>query len=167
MQEYIVDFQGFQWPSNRFILKEIAVIDLQTNNYVTHLFEPPTNWDLLPVKYKCANLWLTRNFHNLNWNDGYIPYHFLQKVLKQLILGATCIYVKGYEKKKFLTEILDNKYLVIDLTDVNCPALKYLTNDKNVKCPHHLDDDEHSKYHCALKNVQMLKSWISVFSYDE
>ena len=51
--DYIVDLQGFQDPcENDFIVKEIAVLGLQDNFAVCHVFAPPVNWKDLPRKYQ-------------------------------------------------------------------------------------------------------------------
>ena len=99
--EYIVDLQGFQQPINEFVVKEIAIMDTKSDYHVTHLFEPPCTWQSLPPKYKCTNNWLTRNLHNLNWNDGYFPYDSLKVALKSMLRHASCVYVKGKEKNCF------------------------------------------------------------------
>ena len=165
MMEYIVDMQGFQQPINEFVVKEIAIMDTKSNFYVSHVFEPPCTWESLPPKYKCTNNWLTRNYHNLTWNQGYFPYNELKHALKSMLHNASCIYVKGSEKKMFLNKLLNNKFYIINVNDVHCPSLKNLSTDVILKCPHHFNFD--SKYQCALKNVQLLKSWIVENSFDE
>ena len=74
-----MDLQGFQVPINEFVVKEIAVVDVKSDYYVTHLFEPPFDWNLLSAKYKCTNKWLTRNFRNLKWENGYFPFKILKE----------------------------------------------------------------------------------------
>lgn len=163
--EYIVDLQGFQIPINEFVVKEIAVMDTNSEYYATHLFEPPCTWNSLPPKYKCTNKWLTRNYHNLIWDSGYFPYESLKLVLESMLQNASCVYVKGLEKKTFLQKILNNKFHIIDVSDVNCPSLKKLNLDKFLKCSNHCDMS--MKYQCALRNVQLLRSWICENSHDE
>ena len=163
--EYIVDLQGFQMPINQFVVKEIAVMDIKSDHHVVHLFEPPCVWSSLPAKYKCTNTWLTRNYHNLYWEDGYFPYKILKDAVKSMLRNASCIYVKGLEKKRFLEKLLHNKYYVIDVNDANCPSLKKLSENNFMKCPNHFD--ENANFQCALRNVQMLKTWICEHSVDE
>ena len=166
--EYIVDLQGFQQPINEFVVKELAVMHLQSPHHVTHLYEPPCVWESLPPKYKTTNNWLTRHFHGLEWNEGYFPYDELKSALKSMLFGASCVYVKGVEKKLFLQKLLKNKFYIIDLTDADCPSLQKLSLMSETEldtCPNHWY--KCSKLECALKNVQLMKNWICENSFDE
>ena len=65
----------------------------------------------------------------------------------------------------FLHNLLNNKFLIIDVNDVHCPSLKQIPKSLNVKCSQHHEVD--FNYQCALKNVYSLKSWICENSCDE
>lgn len=158
-----MDIQGFFEPINEFIVKEIAILYMNNDTYVRHLFEPPCEWNTLPAKYKSMNKWLTRNYHNLKWYDGNFEYDLLKTCLDMNLRNTSCVFVKGSKKKIFLDKLLNHKYNIIDITDCNCPSLRGLSTNKIVQCPTHLD----SKFRCALKNVHIMKSWISNNSYDE
>ena len=157
---YIVDLQGFQQPQNKFVLKELAVLSLYDSHYVIQLFEPPYEWTQLSAKYKSCNAWLTRNFHGLNWQDGHIPYNMRKSVIKSTLHDARIVYVKGKEKKDYLSKYLNNSILIIDLNDIDCPSLRtmYKDNYNNITCPHHTQLDD--KISCALKNVNSLRYWM-------
>lgn len=158
--DYLVDMQGFKRPDNQFVLKELALLPLTNDNKChpcTFLFLPPCQWHTLPAKYKCMNAWVERNYHGLPWNSGDVPYYAAEEILKVLLIDAAKIYVKGYEKRKWLEEIIGSSRTIVDLNEEkpDCPSLrKMLYDDKTlIPCPYHSD----GKFNCAAKNVQLLK----------
>ena len=61
--------------------------------------------------------------------------------------------------------LLDNKYYVFDVNDANCPSLKNLSAKNFVRCPNHFD--ENANFQCALRDVQLLKTWSCEHFVDE
>jgi hypothetical protein len=159
MEEFIVDVQGFKKPQNEFVFKELAIIPLSEDSQPTvYFFEPPYNYNLLPVKYRSENSWLKRNFHGLHWEDGDIPYGDLEDIFSTYASKARKIFVKGLEKKRWIQEITSN--LVYNVEDIGCPALSKISNlDKFKPCSHH-DECICRKPNCAVKNVLILKKWL-------
>ena len=152
--EYIVDVQGFKRPLNAFTFKEIAISPLEEDAVpAVFLFEPPYYWDSLPVKFRCENSWLTRNFHGIPWEAGEVPYADVQEVLINSLPRATKVWVKGLEKKQWLGRLVPH---VHNLEDLGCPSLTKLGNNHKKWCSHHT---QCSKPVCAAHNVQMLKNW--------
>lgn len=62
--------------------------------------EAPYSWDNLPIKYRCKNRWLTRNYHGSSWECGDTPYNEIEHIINDVSKSASYIYVKGLEKKK-------------------------------------------------------------------
>ena len=126
--KYIVDVQGFIRPMNVFTFKEVAITALEEDAVpFVYFFKPPYEWNSLSNKYKCANDWLTRNFHGLFWADGEIIYSDVKEVLQSVLKDATKVYVKGLEKKKWMSQLIPNVY---NLEDLGCPSLFKLGHPK-------------------------------------
>ena len=108
--DYVVDFQGFITSKNQFVFKEVAVTLLEEDAVpeVSH-FLPPCEWQSLSPKAQSTNRWLEWNFHGLPWRSGNIPYHQLEESIRDSLERADRIFVKGYEKKRWLRHILPNK----------------------------------------------------------
>ncbi|KAK0165646.1 hypothetical protein PV328_004148 [Microctonus aethiopoides] len=121
------------------------------------LFKPPFKWDELPKQYKTMHLWLTRNYHGILWDAGEIPYDKLNDVLHIILKGVGYIYVKGLEKKKWLSDIIKESKTIINLENLGCPSMK---NNEITSCPYHEYRKSSIMSHCALENVKQLKCWI-------
>lgn len=156
--EYVVDLQGFKKPINEFVLKEFSAISLTDSTPLTLSFEAPYMWNDLPVKYKCTNAWLTRNFHGLPWNFGSVPYNAATGIIQSILHNARTIYVKGSEKREWLANfLLEGSERIINLEMLDCPSLQELRKQIDSICPHH---ENLLKFNCAHRNVQLLKNWI-------
>ena len=155
--EYVIDVQGFKRAYNEFIFKELAIIPLGEDVQPTvYLFGPPHDWNFLAPRYKCENNWLTRNYHEINWQDGEIPYEEFEEILKSSVRGAGKIYVKGLEKQKWLKNIISR---VCNIEDLDCPSLSKLHGEKDSPC------SQHNLYicpnsNCAVRNAIALKRWL-------
>ena len=105
--EYILDIQGFQKCQNDYIVKELAILEVQDSSMpMVFTFKPPTFWSQLSVDEKCTARWLEMSFHGIRWNSGTIPYDQLSDILHKYLKNAKKIFIKGIQKKKFLTKIL-------------------------------------------------------------
>lgn len=156
--EWVVDVQGFKKPINEFVLKEFAVIPVHDKKLqpLAFIFQPPCTWDSLPVKYQRINAWLTRNFHGLSWDSGDLPYDAAKEIIRNILLHACTIYVKGVEKKEWLTSFMGESMRIVNLEDLECPSLMRLREQTPPTAyPHH-----HSKINCAGENVKLLRNWV-------
>lgn len=162
--DYIVDLQGFKKPINEFVLKEISIIEVGSDKIeepLTLLFESSVSWNSLPVKYKATNLWLERNFHGISWNSGNIPCEAAKNIIQTVLQDARIIYVKGLEKKCWLTNFTDESVNIIDMETLDCPSLKKLLKiSPNARCSYHSNI---LNCNCASVNVKILKSWLNVY----
>lgn len=156
--EFIVDVQGFKQSLNSFVFKEVTILSVEDDAVPTvFYFEPPHRWNLLSQQNKCSNRWLERNFHGISWKFGDIPYKKLKNTLEVALVGAKKIYVKGIEKRAWLKQVLDSKYLIINLEDLGCPSLKKLPKNEEVICNNHT----HAwKPVCAVQNAAVLRTWL-------
>lgn len=148
----IVDVQGFKSEDNVFIPKEIAI--LSENRALMIIIKPPYPFYNLTRKERLTVAWIEKN-RGILWNEGFVPY-FCYKSLISEFFKNKYIYTKGYEKVKWLKEILDSEN-VHNLEDFNCPNLetlykRYATALDIQTCIYHSNI-------CAYKNVTCMKKW--------
>jgi len=146
----IVDVQGFKGNNNEFILKELA-ISFNEHEFQNFIVQPPHQFEkLMKIKQKEAN-WLSKNHHGLGWNDGSVTYKSVKKFL--LENHITAVYVKGEEKKNWLSHMLQNKVMIQNLEEYGCPSFKVLRKtypSRTMLCTSHQGI-------CALKNASLLR----------
>lgn len=157
--EFVVDVQGFKMPVDQFVPKDFAAISLDPLiAYPTTLtFLPPCSWMDLPRAYKNINLMMTRKVHALTWEYGYIPYGYVGATIRYSLNNATIVYVKGAEKKDWLSHILGDSALVVNLETLECPPLRNLRAMFYSKWGF---DHEMPKCLCATENVRILRHWL-------
>lgn len=154
MSPIVVEFEGFQLSPHNFVIKELAFYDADFRYHGHWSFLPPFSWEQLPDKKRKTFSWLTRNFHNLRWDSGELPYSVLHVILSSLFASYKIIFTKGLEKTKFLENISGKKFL--NLNDFNCPKIHFLKYTE-VKCPNH---KPHFK-HCALVKASSYAMYIN------
>lgn len=163
----IVDLQGFKNNSNKFIVKEIAIL---TKNIKFHdIIKPPSPISELDYTHQKQVKWLTRNYHGIEWNDGFTTFRELQSTIEH-ILNGKIIYVKGAEKIIWLRRILGNKrntFEIVDLESKNCSISLHKKNKSSTHmkfhiCSKHKALQNNSFCWCALQHVLILRNWCQV-----
>jgi hypothetical protein len=104
--QFVVGNNGHLFVKEMAWLKQYSIIPRLC------LFHPPYPEEELNTKAKITNRYLKENVHGISWNDGYITYLDVPKIIYNL-RGCT-IYVVGKEKKNFLQKYL-SKTTIIDL----------------------------------------------------
>lgn len=159
-----VDLQGFKSNTNRFVVKEIAIV---TRNTTFHdiIKSTPSSFSDLDVVHKKQAKWLTYNFHGLKWDFGFITFQDLRKKIEPILNGKV-VYVKGENKIKWLQQILGfNSRLcqIIDIEPLNCALSLSINNGSTYTkfqvCKNHIAIKREIRCHCALKNVLILDDW--------
>lgn len=148
----IVDVQGFKTELNKFIPKEIAL--LNGNRVQTFLIRQPFPFYDLTVKEMKQVSWIERN-RKVFWKEGFIPFSFYRYEIAPLLKNKL-VYVKGLEKTKWIKEMFDNCN-VVNIENKGCPNFNILYNLYG-EC----NDVYTCIYHnniCALKNVICLNKW--------
>lgn len=156
----IVDFQGFKDNSNRFIVKEFALI---TKNLKFHdIIKSPAI--ILDEKHERQAEWLTKNYHGLDRSIGHISLTELHNTIHPILMNKT-VYVKGEEKVKWMQYILsaNKKINIINLETINCLISLHKKNIRNkfYACKNHqnIENKKNRIYHCAMENVSILNDW--------
>jgi len=159
--ECIIDLQGFQKSPNEFIFKEVAIYTLKEDSIpIVYLFSSPYSWINQTKEEMSANVWLSRSYHGIFWGQGDIPYNDLFKTLQKTLYNVKTIYVKGFQKKRWLEEIgMKN---VFNLEDIQCPSLKKLRlKASKYDCHHHHHFAVKNSFpYCAAHNAHLLKNWL-------
>lgn len=156
MSLVIVDLQGFKLvEDNEFICKEIAVINIKTDECVSKIFKPPFLWSALSNKNKKNVQWLTKYVHGLEWCSGDVSYDNLMTTIQELlsISEINKIYVKGLEKLKWLERFVCKK--IINLEDFDCPKLSKLCEPVQADYNNSLNFINHDGVH----NAKVLAKW--------
>lgn len=152
--ETFIDIQGFQDNNKKFILKEIAV--LTSHNELQHFIViPPYSFHMLSSNSKNTVKWLYRNHHGHKWDDGNTKFVDVVKFLKKYINNCQTVYVKGLEKKLWLSQVLNHPE-IIDLMDIKPTTIKKLRKTYlNIpRCISHNGI-------CAVENVFILRAFIT------
>lgn len=159
MECAFVDLQGFSFNKNSFAVKEICIL---TKNIKFHEFvKPPFPFSELIDCRKRQVEWLEKNYHGLNWDAGYITLQELKYTISPIVKGKILL-VKGYEKVKWMQNILNDENIVcINMEDINCDLKLSEPHIQSVSCSKH-NNVHHS--HCARNNAAMLKYWFYTHS---
>lgn len=161
-----VDLQGFKSNTNKFIVKEIAIVT-KTTTFHDIIKSAPSVFSHLDAVHQKQAKWLTYNFHGLKWNWGSITFNEMRKRIEPILSGKT-VCVKGAEKIHWLEEILGLKWglcHIIDIETLNCALSLSIDNGSTYQkietCNNHeaMIKSGERCCHCALKNALILQNW--------
>lgn len=152
----IIEFQAFRSNKNRFIIKELVILDLLTCVAYPFTFMPPFSFRKLNSKARKTNKWISKNFHHIDWYDGFITYSNLHSIMYHFCKEFGKIYTRGSEKKTWIQQ-----YTHCDVLDV--------TIDKTFPFQHQnvcfsSRNPKHAQSQCALQNAYHLAAFLE---YDK
>ena len=148
----IIEFQAFRGNNDKYIVKELVILDLQTYVIYTFLFKPPFSFNKLNSKSKRTNKWLTRNFHHIAWDDGYTSFKGLENIMYHYCSKFTKLYTRGLEKRNWI-----QLYTAKDVIDVKIDKLFDFEVDNVCILT---KNDEHTRFQCAVKNAYRLAAYL-------
>ncbi|KYN17405.1 hypothetical protein ALC57_10306, partial [Trachymyrmex cornetzi] len=141
----------------RFVVKEVAV--LKNGSELTYyIFTCPMPWRFLTKTDQSHASWVMTHHHGLRWYDGMVPYRIAQRLISETVgrESGAIVYVKGFEKREWLLDILNNDDIIVETIDVHygeIESLKTLNDTNTYRCR------RHSKC-CALQNVlKLFNQW--------
>lgn len=150
----VLDFQALVDGENNFIVRELAIEDLDYNRRKSWVFQIP------PDKHvndnNTSNKWLVNSYHGIPIDAGTVSYGEFPKILKDEIWSYDFLFAKGVEKCQFLSYACDRTVFELEKY-FNVPSLKKLESS-GVDCSlvaHRRDD-----FTCAVKNCSKLKKWL-------
>lgn len=142
-QPCIIEFQSFIGNSDEFIVKELVIMNLETNVVNYFLFKPPHYFSKLTAKAKKTNRWLTRHYHMISWNEGFTQYKELDNIMYHYCQQYGTIYTTGLKKCQFLSQYTTNNVVNLLIAKENnfntCQGI--CTSVKN---------ERHKTSNCAL-----------------
>lgn len=168
-KQVIIDFQGCTNSDNKFVLKEIAILHLDSKVNVEHITVKPQHvFASLPLKTQQEALWLYNHYHALTWHGGSVSEELAINILKKRAENNT-VYVKGLDKRICLIQMLGTQNKDIDVHNVEdliVPQFK-TTSDfvwPNIsilkktfplipRCDYHQGT-------CALQNVYLIHQYL-------
>lgn len=148
----IIEFQAFRGNDDKFIIKELVILDLLT--FIAHpfTFEAPFSFNTLTAKAKKTNKWLSKHFHHIKWYDGYICYTNLHSIMFHFCKQYTHIYTRGEEKRNWI-----QRYTHGSVYDINVNKdFKFKFNNLCIAT----QDSKHGQSHCALHNAYRLAAYL-------
>ena len=145
----VIEFQGFPKSDGKYIIKELAIIDVQNKCCNTWLFKSPSM-----LVTKDVN-WLRDHFHGLDRDSGDIDYSELREILRSYTIQFRQLFTKGDQKASFLSSLLPSGVNVINLELYGCPSLKKLETGEGCLIDPHVKGN----FHCARKNCHKLADW--------
>lgn len=162
--EYIfLDMQGFKDNINEFVLKEIYILskNLRFHDIVKSYLE----FSSLEKFQQLESIWLTKNYHGLDWNSGYISIDQARATMEPIVDGKIVL-LKGVEKIKWLKTIIPNSsYFCINIEDLGCNIKISNVFATRKICKKH--NSEYSKFHCAKENVWCIKKWFEKSNFNK
>jgi hypothetical protein len=148
----VVEFQAFRGNDDRFIIKELVILDLLTSIVYQFMFKAPFSFNCLTTKAKITNTWLTKHFHHIGWYEGFISYSNVHSVMFHFCKQFSHIYTRGQEKKNWI-----QRYTQGNVFDINVGIdFKYHINNICINAK----DPKHGQTHCALYNAYRLASYL-------
>ena len=139
MNLLVIDVQGFNIENNKFITKELAAYD--GDKLCHYIFKAPFDIKYLPSDLHKQALWLMKNHHCIDWNEGFTPLHKFVEIIKNLTEKVDHVYVKGNEKAKYIRQYSLKPVFELD----EDPKIK----KEDPRCFYH----SKSPSICALTNV--------------
>ena len=167
----VLDIQCFQDNTDEYIVKEVCVVDINSDTLLLHhIVGPPPPCDyVMTAKKRRETYWLTKHCHGLEWHQGAndIQYAALFDKLRTCLHNRSVIYVKGLKKKQFVEKYLLVKESaatttrVIDMHDIGCQSLDKVLSPPQLsvsllRCGQH----KSARHKCALANCTLLKAWL-------
>src|SRR5436190_1919134 len=149
-----MEFQSFKDNNGKFIVKELAILDLTSHVLYHFLFKPPCSFNSLNSKARRTNRWITNYFSRINWSEGFVSYNKLDSIMYRFCSKFKTIYTNGEEKRSWIQMFTINNV-------VNYPIDKQFITTKDVVCLA-VASEKHTKSNCAIKNAYRLSEYMKL-----
>ena len=153
---YVVDIEGF-YVKNRFIVKELAYYRIEDSKSEQFIFCAPYKWSELTKQEKKTVAFCEKHLHRIKWSIGLIPYNHIRKILSESFSVCDTIYVKGIEKLRHMTHLLQANYKIKNLEIFNCPKITHSFLGENSNC---ILKQHIKNHHCAVLKVYRFASFL-------
>jgi hypothetical protein len=148
-KQCIIEFQAFRDNQDKFIVKELVILDLTTNVPYSFIFKPPYPFESCNSKSRRTNSWLTNHYHYISWNEGNIDYLRCESLIKHFCYQFQTIFTTGSEKTMWISKFTNN--VVVDLK-----LPKELSNISVLPICLNIENSKHRTSNCSLSKVYKL-----------
>lgn len=161
MDGCVIMFETFPGEEEeRFVIKELAIVDIEQELCRVVLFKPPYKHSRLSTKNARTADWLESYYHGLSWYDGAVEYAQLQTIIRDVCRTYSIVFTKGLEHTRFLSKFHSN---VVDLNDQNATKYDNTLQDSWNRCcvkkHRHIKSNKYV-YNCALRKAQHYAKWL-------
>ena len=158
---FFIDFEAFQHGEERFVIKELCVIDKNLPlSPLYFVFKNKNHWSSLNRAQQKTYSYQSNYLHGLQWEEG--ESHYCQRCLWYWIKRSfpncqdSIFYVLGEQKRNFL-QIEFPKLTFVVYDNITLSSLPHIP--PNIKCLFRNHDDNH----CAcLKCYRMYQHFMNV-----
>lgn len=105
-KQCIIEIQAFRGNKGEFIIKELVIMDMDTNVVLYFLMKPPYSFKKLKYKYAKTNKWLMENYHHITWEEGFTDYKELDNIMYRYCQQFAVAYTSGLEKSKWIQQYM-------------------------------------------------------------
>jgi len=162
----VIDFTAFTARDKSIIVKEVSVIDVESQCVQHFVFKPPKDtgvWDgLVSRQYQ----WFSMHHHGLDYFDGSIEYSSLGEVVRSVCRDAAFIFAPSQDKAAWLENNVFNKSRVVFnlelfgcLNTLSSGVLFFPVEDDKNQCLLH--QMRAPGFYCTQSNVTSLAKWCS------
>lgn len=154
----VIDFEGFKYKQEEFIIKELSVCGESIDSIV---FLPPVPYNNLSTKEQKAHTWVTQHLHGIPWSSGKYPYQYLSQILRSFSqrYPLSEFFAKGEEKASVLAKYLEKP--VENLDSLGCPKVENLRGTVGCCDNHYLTNCKHN--HCSRRKAVLYHNWLTKY----
>lgn len=160
MGPYFVDFEAFQHGTERFLIKELCIIDVDRPlTPLYFIFRSPKAWDSLNSQQQMTYRYQSQHLHHLEYSEGVSLFcktcvaRFIKLTFPNCLAGI--FYVMGTQKFDYLR----NKFPCFNWCEYNGVTLNTLpTIPTNIQCFHR----DHGEHCACLKCYRLYQHYITL-----
>ena len=149
----VIEFHAFRGNDDKFIIKELVILDLLTFVVYPFMFEAPFSFNKLNAKAKTTNKWMSKYFHHIQWYEGYITYTNLHSIMFEFCSKYNLIYTRGLEKCNWIQRYTHDRVIDIHIDK----DFKY----QSANCCISVKNPKHGQTQCALHNAYRLAAYLN------
>ena len=131
---FVVDAQGFRDNNGAFILKELAIKWVHSDQLEHNVVHSAVPWFTLNEEKQKEAMHNATFIHGISWTDGDAELKRVRHMARVVTVNAFQIWAKGHEKCIFLRQFFNT--MVYDLERTGCPKASDLPyNGTFEECP--------------------------------
>lgn len=164
LEKAVIDYNAFIDQSGEVVIKELAVVDVNTKDVQHWIFKAPKGREIFKVTEDRTNpfyrnRWLTHNFHGLDFDDGTTSYEDMDLALQDLCRNFPVLYAISNDKCAVLEKLLDRP--VFCLESLGCD---HLPRQETLPLPEVVNQCLYHRiyapgFYCAMTNAVSIANW--------